>query len=341
MTTGFGTSNICWVPEGEVFHFIDLHHWAQWRIDLDLWRIALAPAGIAHLRESAREGFALCRTRFKGDAEALAAVEQGEHFVASLPETLSDLPEQAADLALPQGPLTSLWLRLSDVPLESFYPEDYRSVPETVESHGVLPSVGALTLPGCDELEIPLLGEGDARFFLLTPTLDCVAEYPLPHDRPPPILEEFCGYLGNSNRGRMVNLRLEGGIATENPVAIPLFRLAEREGFATLYLHFSTPPEPTVLAPLRPSQAARVETSLTAQGFDRTFSAGRNIVFQRGGDCLHALWDLPGLESEDQPALPPILLAARAQGSRDPLLREALLTAALQAALGPSPERRR
>jgi hypothetical protein len=334
MSTGFGTANICWVPEGQVLRFIDLHHWVEWRLDLEKWRVALASSGVEFLRQQAGEGFKLCRVRFKGDPEALSQVDHAEQFVASLSESLEAPPEDVADLSLPNGPLAALWVRVSDAPLESFFEEDYRPAPAAAESLARLPAVGALALPACDALEIPLLLEAEGNFSLLTPSVDCVAEYPLPVDCIPPILDEFCGHMGNSNQGKMVNLRLDARISAENPIATALCRLEPGGGYATLYLHFRTPTEPTVSVPVLPAQAARIEASLAEQGFARVTRVGPNQIWRRGDDWVHCLWAARGLESEDVPMLPPFIAVAQAGGSRDPRQREALLTTILQAAFG-------
>jgi hypothetical protein len=331
MTTGFGTSNICWVPDGQCFRFIDLLRWTEWRLDLDRWQLTVAPRAVEHLVNTARHGFNEIRKHVTGPTEAL---DRGERLIESLQSLIAPTPDDLADLHLPTGPLAALWVRISDVPLESFFDEDYRPVPEGVESFACLPAIGALSLPECDELEVPLVGEMDENFSVLTPGYDFVAEYPLALDRIPPILDEYCGLLGNSNQGKMVNLTLEGRVAGENPVAVPLHRLDERAAYATLYLHFASASDSTVLLPLQHGHRSRVETSLMEQGFECVQREGENRVWQRGQDWVHTVWDAPGPECEGVTTLPPMIAVAQADGSRDPALREALLAAILRTALG-------
>ncbi|MBN1475595.1 hypothetical protein JXA47_02475 [Candidatus Sumerlaeota bacterium] len=331
MTTGFGTSNICWVPEGQCFRFIDLLRWTEWRLDLERWQLAIAPRAVEHLVNTARHGFNEIRKRGSGPAEAL---DRGEHLVESLESLITPTPDDLADLHLPTGPLSALWVRVSDVPLESFFDEDYRPITEGVESHACLPAIGALSLPECDELEVPLVGGVEENFSVLTPGYDFVAEYPLPLDQIPPILDEYCGLQGNSNQGKMVNLTCEGRIAGENPVSLPLHRLDERAAFATLYLHFSTASDATVLLPLQRGHRRRVEASLSEQGFECVRCEGENRVWRRGQDWVHTIWDAPGPECEGIASLPPMIAVAQAEGSREPALRESLLAAILRTAQG-------
>ncbi len=341
MTTGFGTENICWVPEGEPLRFIDLFHWAEWRLDLDRWRLAMSAEAVVELRDRARHGLKLCRIRGERDPDLLSDVEHAEEFIDSLSHALEAPAANLPTVSLARGPLTSLWVRISDLPLESFFDEDYRFAPPPIESVARLKVMGELRLPACDELEIPMSETSEETFTILMPTGDSVGEYPLPADEPPPILDEYCGLRGNSNRGKAVNLGLDGRICGENPLATPLSQLSDEGGFITLYLHFRTPLTHTVMMPLASSHVHRVEASLQGQGFERVLSERRNQVWQRGEDWVHCLWNLPGLESEDVPVLNPVIVVARAEGSRDPGLREALLGAILKTALGEVPDPRR
>lgn len=331
MTTGFGTSNICWVPEGECFRFIDVLRWSEWRLDLDRWQLAIAQRAVEQLVSTARLGFNEIRKHETGPTEA---IDRGERLVESLETLIAPTPDDLAELHLPAGPLSALWVRVSDVPLESFFDEDYRPVPEEVESFACLPAIGALCLPECDELEVPLVGGVEENFSVLTPGYDFVAEYPLALDRIPPILDEYCGLQGNSNQGKMVNLTCEGRVAAENPVSVPLHRLDEESAYATLYMHFTSVSDSTVLLPLTHRHRSRVETSLMEQGFECVRREGENRVWQRAGDWVHTIWDAPGPECEGVATLPPMITVAQAEGSRDPALREALLAAILRTAQG-------
>lgn len=320
--------------------FIDLHHWREWRLDLARWSLALAPSGLEDLRARAAEGLMLCRARRDQTPEALRAVEHAEAFLASLGDALPAGPEDLVDLPLPLGPLAAVWARISDVPLESFFEEDYRTGGPAAEGFARLPVIGALSLPVCDDLDVPLPEPGPDNFSLITPGVDCVAEYPLPLDELPPILDEFCGARGNSNQGKMINLGLDARLVSELPVATPLCRLEPGGGFATLYLHFKTPQDNTVSLPLRPSQARRVGQSLPEQGFTRVRAVGPNQIWRRGEDWVHCVWAAPGLESEDVMQLPPFVIAAQAEGSQEPAPREALLASIVQTALGHVPQSR-
>jgi hypothetical protein len=342
MTAGFGTENVCWVPEGECLRFVDLLHWTEWRLDLDRWRLALPVQAREALIAQTREALNLCRARAEKEPETFRDVEHAESFLITLSEHLDPPSESTTSLTTPLGPLASIWVRLSDIPLESFFEEDYRPTPEPVKSFGCISSLGALRLPLCDDLEVPLMGaDPEDRIAVLTPAIDCVGEYPLPLDQPPPVLDEFCGLRGNSNRGKMVNLTLDAKISSDTPIATPLFRLGRGGGFATIYFHFQTPTSPTVLLPLPPGHVHRVESSLESQGFQRTLSERRNQIWKRDEDWVHCLWNIPGLESEDLPVLDPIIVVAQAEGSRDPALREALLAAILHTALGEVPDLKR
>ncbi len=340
MSTGFGTENICWVPEGELFRFIDLTRWAEWRLDLDHWRVALPASARTTLIRETEEGLARCRARGEGDAELLQAVDRAERLCRALEEVIESLSEELAMIAYPAGSLDALWVRVSDLPLESFHADDYRPPPEPTESLAHLPAIGALALPDCESLEIPLLDQTGDNFSLLTPGFDCVAEYPLPLDQMLPIFDEFCGQGGNSNRGKMVNLSLDGRLTGETPVCVPLHRLPGDLGFVTLYMLFQAPQEHAVALPLRSRQVHRVEASLEGQGFTCVLAHGRNQIWRRADDWIHCVWNAPGLESADVSTLPPFVIAAQAEGSRDPALREALLAAVLQTAIGKVPDSR-
>lgn len=338
MSIGFGTSNVCWVPEGQPLRFIDLQRWAEWRLDLQFWRVALAPGLIESLCDRAAEGIELCRGRAVESPRLEETIERAGGFLATLGESVEETPRSMSRIELPLGPVTSIWVRVSDAPLESFFQEDYAEQErDGGESVALIPVSGALALPECDEFEIPLLAERQEGFALLVPGHDPIAEYPLAVDRFPPMFDEFCGASGNSNQGKMINIGLNGRIARENPVATPLGLLSPGDGYATLYFHFETDTEHTVLSPVPAKHLGQIEESLGKQGFERVARNGRNQIWRRDDDWLHCIWNAPGLESEEVPALPPFIIAARAEGSRDSALREALLGAVLQTALGQVP----
>jgi len=211
----------------------------------------------------------------------------------------------------------TFWVRISQEPVESFFPEDYPERPAADPGAPVvLSTIGTVAFNAMGDTECELPSERPHSFDLAALGADPITSVePLAPDAPLPLLREYCGLNGSSNQGEMVTIDLHSQIPDASLAAIPI----RREGttrYDTLYLHLETMVGDRMpVFPFRHDQAARIAERLKESGFSPTRRSKRFSVWERGHDTIQLYRLLEGKESEGVPVLPSFCLATQADAS--------------------------
>jgi hypothetical protein len=314
VTTNFDTDNIFYVPQQNQLRLFDLYGWR--RVDLDVHRlnIFLNEPYLSRITEKLLEISDRCNV----DKNIVAG------FLAQIPVhhvQRSDAPV-LLDVLEPQR--LTFWARISDVPQESFALEDYElGDPKHVESFAI-PLYGSFFFSSLQNYELNLpFEEGNEAFLLEIPRDDALAVNSLSAQDFLPILDEFCGYYGYSNRGNLVNYTMTGEIARDCLGCLPLFRIGD-DLFATLYFHINTPVEHSLTISVPEDKIDAVLVPLKKMGFAICTERSGNWILSRGNDVIHYYANAAGKESLGSRFLAPFILVASADGNREPAARASL-----------------
>ncbi len=325
----FGTDDVVYVPEGSQLVFDDVYRWRRFRLDVRAFGLRLAAEGLDHTRQ-----------RMQG---ALLRVQESPRFATSHRQIaintdimLRDLEAAAWD-APPAAESASLadffrteqvgwWVRVTDLPAESFFAEDYER--EAIAAPGPVSyrTYGTVHIAQLDGLDVPLAGEegGAGPFSIDVPPGGGLGRFALPPREPLALVREYCGVHGASAHGHTLNLDTHATIPGEHRFCTPLGRVGERL-FATLYLHYAHPVEAEVLGRIPPDALPTAVQLLEASGFVPAGEGRRFRIYEREGDIVHLYAGLDGKESEGVREMPAFLLVAQASGQFDPMNRGALL----------------
>jgi hypothetical protein len=331
-TSGFGTDNIIFVPEDGVLSVWDLVSW-QW-LRLDTRRLMIRPRqatvdqivmdieqALVDLRKKAEKRKTKVPPRIQESADAI--LDSLEAFAGSGGDI--DVRIEAPG---PEG--MTWWVRITDAPVESFFPEDYAPQPEAAPQTLAFPVYGSVTLQGLAELEIPFPAEGPgAAFWLLVPARGAMTCEPIPAERSLPLVREYCGSKGVSAHGNSINIDTRGKVTANHSGCTPLTRVGSSL-YTTLYFHLNTGAVSQVCAPLPSGRAPAVLEVLDRSRFE-IVAASEPLclpswcVLRRDEDVVHLYHGLEGKESEGQHTMPDLLVVAMAGGESDPELRGQLL----------------
>lgn len=322
----FQTDNIFYLPPGEPLQIYDIIHWR--RIDLPVQsafaQINPAMAGVI------KERAALALSHAQQDQpglDPLVESERMDRFLAALPfsEAGDKVTGVFETLFDPLRPI--FWVRFSQQPLESFFPEDYEPSPSRQEAcETALSCIGGISFNALGDFVCDLPSENPYSIRVsLVPGDSILQAVRLDPFEPLPLLEEYCGLLGSSNKGRAVTIDLAGEVPEHLLAAIPM-GCDEAGIYQTLYLHLDTEVEVQPIRPFHPPDAANVASALKTAGFHPRRREKQFSVWERdGGDVIQIYRNLPGKESEGVRILPPFCLAVLAGGSTDVYERHELL----------------
>ncbi|GAB4325347.1 MAG: hypothetical protein Kow0059_21380 [Candidatus Sumerlaeia bacterium] len=354
----FGTDNVFFVPEGTPLIFFDLYHACAWKLDVLQAQTIAAETMRQPLRDrlaaALDEHFEANPDLTGGQREELRRRVQG--FFDAIRWIGDEAGYEAAwPLDALVAPLTAtLWIRLSDAPLESFAEEDYRTGDEAdgpADAAQYTPLFGALELRALGQWELKMPGEpGRMPFFLRWPDASrAIRREPLDPLQPLPIVEEYIGTAGVSALGHVANYTLKGALSEENSGAVPLCRQGGGRLFVTLYFHLAQHVEFDVTFNRLPAHPRLVHERLTANGFAAVRHDAGWVIYARGlatapavgpddwRDVIHFYYDIEGKESYERPSAQPFLWIARAGGSPEPGERSKLIEE-LRGLFGVSPE---
>lgn len=338
MTASFGSDNVIFVPAGSKLRIYDIAGWRMAEIDVLHAQVRLRPHASELFASQFREAVKamLASKRFtERQAELPMLADKVLRALAPKNAPPNSRPAPPASISEETGFTVQWWVRIGDMPAETFFEEDYDEhegfQSGEIDSH---PLYGSVYLMNFDEFEAPFPGRGeDAAFAIDVASNGGVTSHEIPVLEPLPILDEYCGARGASALGVTINMNPKGEVEGDHLLSVPMHRI-EGGLFATLYIHMTTPTVPRVMAKLRTVDLPAVAEILGRSGFEITTKTPQFICFVRGGDVVHIYIAVPGKESEGVLLMPPLLIIARAGDTTDMTLRSELLDAIVQVGLG-------
>jgi hypothetical protein len=331
VSSGFGTNNLIFVPEDEVLSLWDIQSWTRMRLDTRRLTVRPRQATLDQITmdvEEALSGLSRAAKRKKAKlpdelrSRADTVLNSLEGFIA--PEAVINVRMESPGLA---G--MTWWVRITDAPTESYFPEDYVDAPVHPTRADAFPVFGSMTLERLGTLDIPFPADGaGAAFFLLIPE-DAIQVESIPAEEPLPLIREYCGVNGVSAHGHSVNIDTISKITANHSGCTPLSRVGS-ELFATLYFHLQCDVANSVCAALPTGKAPVVLEVLDRSRFEIISAAepGRLpawCILRREEDVVHIYHGLEGKESEGHHTMPDLVVVTRAGGTSDPELRSQLL----------------
>ena len=191
MSLNFGTDNVYYVPEGESLVFFDIYDMRRLEMNLDRWGLFYNESHISFIRDSIQTASDRWENHQKKNKVG-AALQAVQSFLADLPVRAfpAGRPLNMNDLLSPQ--VITLWVRCSDVPLESFYEEDYpMNQPASSAAIRFAPLIGAVYLAAIGDFELSIHEYADQEgFFLEIPDAQGVGIAPLDPDAILPLMKD-------------------------------------------------------------------------------------------------------------------------------------------------------
>ncbi len=323
----FGTDDVIYVPEGAQLLFDDVYRWRRFRLDVRTFGLRLAAAGLEHTRERMER--------------ALVRVKESPRFADSALQIAVNTGIMLEDLAAASAPDTGgesgslsgffrtgdvrWWVRLTDLPAESFFDEDYER--PAVAAPGALAyrTYGTVHIAQLDGLDLHLVrdGNGAEPLCIDVPEPGGLGRFTLPPDQPLALVREYCGVHGASAYGHTLNVNTHAAIPEDHQFCTPLGRVGGKL-FATLYVLYRHPVESEVLGQIPEDALPAAIELLETSGFALLSQGRRFRIYAREGDVVHLYAGLDGKESEGVREMPAFLLVAQAGGQFDPMNRGAL-----------------
>ncbi|MCC5877355.1 MAG: hypothetical protein JJU11_14120 [Candidatus Sumerlaeia bacterium] len=328
----FQTDDLIYVPEGGRLTFDDVHLWRRVCIDTRKAGLRMRASAFERVSDQMRGALELVKVsdRHKDVADR---VEENVGIM------LKDLAGRAG--ALTGGvesrfadkirqPSAKFWVRLSDIPAETFHQDDYEREVDTAGTSAAFHTYGNVTIAQLDNLEVAISGDEEGirelPFSVDLPAEDGVTLNALSPVEPLHLIHEFCGVHGASSMGHTINLDTQGNIPEYHQFCTPLGTVGKKL-LATLYFYIAFAPQARVAAPLSPNRLQPCMDILKQSEFEIVHEGPTHRIYQRGGDVVHVYFDLQGKEAEGVPVMPPLLVVACAGGLFDPMNRGALYEA--------------
>ncbi len=325
MALNFETDNIFYVPEGGRLRIYDLYQWRIVSLDVHNFRLYLNTTYLADIKKKVNEAYrrSIAKKSHTSRKDKVQAKLKG--FFNSL-EVVSAPAEQNPLLQRIFAPQqATFWVRLSDGPLESFFPDDYQEIRPAPRAHNIFPLYGSLVFSALGDYEFRLPRERyDQAFLLDVPSTTGITVSDLPADQLLPIDNEFCGSFGYSNKGNLITYTKSSEMSTENLCCIPLYRI-HNSLYATLYLHLQTPVEYNVIIKPRERLLATLHNLFAEHGFHRIHEQNGNTIYRRQDDVLHVYENVAGKESLSSRFLAPFILIVQKNGTHNPGQRSKLI----------------
>jgi len=318
MSLNFESENIFYVPEGEMLTFYDIFKWRKILFNIFKFKVKLNQLrkqiisnriidNLEIIKSENVEEYEEKKERMKYFLDNISYFDQDQITFAD-PQTLKNFVD------------ISFWVRISDKPLESYFEADYLNEIVDDEDYFNLPVVGGIPLSSLNDFEMNFF-DNEMDIILQIPKKDGVILKPLEVDGFLPIVEEFCGYFGTSNRGNLVNYDLFGTIARENLCCTPISK-KERNLYQTLYFQIKTDCQFNLLKTVVSNKAVE---RLKVLKFKEIKREEKRIIFTRNDDVVHLYIELPGVEYSDYPVVPTFLIAVQYKGSVEPKDRDILM----------------
>lgn len=315
----FGTEDLVFVPEDGLLILDDVQNWR--RIKFDVRRLGL------RLRSTAFDEVAE-RIRSAADLMSKSARHGAEmpRYMAHVDAVIRDLaPLSGAGEVSYTGDLrvetrsseAGWWVRLSDRPAESFFPEDYdRQVGHASGECTSYPTYGSVHVDMLQGLDIPLAGDEEhgLPFVIEVPNRGGIGRFTMPPLEPLALVHEFCGVHGVSANGRTLNVDARGDVVSSHQFCTPLGRVGGSL-YATLYFHYRTEQGSAVIGRVPDQRILDLAATLERSHFKQVGEGPTHRLYEREGDVVHLYSGLTGHEAEGQPVMPSLIVVAAADGS--------------------------
>ncbi len=304
----------------------DLYDWRIFSLDVHNFRLYLNTTYRGDIKKKVNEAYRRAIAKKSHSSQKNKIQPKLKEFfnsleVASAPAGQNPLLQR---IFAPQQ--ATFWMRLSDGPLESFFPDDYQhSQPTTPRPLNIFPLYGSLIFSTLGDYELMLPEEDyDQAFLLDVPPTTGISVSPLPADQLLPIDNEFCGAFGYSNKGNLITYTQSSEISTENLCCIPLYRIHDTL-YATLYLHLQTPVGYDVIIKPPERVLPTLHNLFAEHGFHRIHEQKGNAIYRRQDDVLHLYENVAGRESLGSRFLDPFILLVQKNGTHNPAERSKLI----------------
>ncbi len=325
----FGTNDVIYVPENHQLVLDDVYTWKRYRIDVRRFGLRIRPEAFELVADRVRSGIEIARhsPRFTGTIDQVIANTDLmlRDLAAYSGQATGSLPGDLANFF--RANHSAWWIRLTDLPGESFHAEDYErtlSSQPRIEPHFTYGSVHIAQLDSLD-VDLPANDEGHP-FSIDVPAEQGLTRWTIPPAEPLPLIHEYCGAHGASAFGRTVNIDTHGNLADFHQFCTPIGILGEKL-YATLYVYYGVEKSADVLTRV-PADDLDVYMALLEKSHFRLVGSGPTWrIFDRDGDVVHLYDGLESKESEGVETMPPFMLVAAAGGQHDPLHRAELLEA--------------
>jgi hypothetical protein len=325
----FGTDDVIYVPENTQLIFDDVYRWRRFKIDVRRLGVRMRTNAFEEVSGRIRGALALCREspRFAESINQIAV--NSELMVRDLAQVAGSL-EEALHGSLQdvfRSESATWWVRVSDLPAESFFDEDYERQAESPAKAVPYLTYGRALIAQLDGLDIELPGdEAGLPFSLDVPEGDGLTRWTMPVGEPLALVREYCGARGASAYGHTMNLDTNAAIAEAHQFCTLIGRLGEKL-FATLYFYYGTTQIAEIVEKLSDEELPEVQKLLEKSGFALRNEGPTWRIFERDGDVVHLYSGLAGKESEGVETMPHFVLVASAGGQFDPQQRAELLEA--------------
>lgn len=331
----FGTDNIYVVPPGESLQIYDIYNWRVLKLNLARLKVYLNQDYLPEIKRELASVRKRLATLLQGKKPLVGEKELNGFFEGFNSCMLPQLDSQAAQTALnkifaPQS--VTFWLRISDEPLESFFPEDYwdRAGNEVIsEQELLLPVNVSLYLGSLEGYELPLALDDEASgvpFVIGFKPEQLLQVASIPPLEFLPLADDFCGALGASGRGIVINYTPFATLSQQNLAATPLYKVGAAH-YVTLYFSLTTRAEYNIIFPLTEKQTQIAIEKMQQAGFRIVKYENENYLLRRQDSIVHLYCSAPGKETVSvDKFLPPFLLLVANEGKCSPAERAALMS---------------
>lgn len=330
----FGTNDVIYVPAGQPLVFDDVYRWKRFKIDIDQLGLRIRPGAFEEVATKMRAALEIVRHSPRFVDSAMQISQNTDGFLRDLATHAgaAEEPIQASFAERLKANQASWWLRISDLPGESFFEEDYERRAKTIPNPLPHHTYGSVSIAQLDGLDVPLSGDDEdgSPFSIDTPENGGVTRWSIVPTEPLALVHEYCGEHGASANGRTVNVSTLGELTEAHQFCTPMARLGSL--YVTLYFHYIVGSHGRVIGRIPETALEHYLAVVKHSGFALANEGPTWRIFQRDGDVLHFYSGLAGKEVEGVETIPPFMLVTRSGDSDDPLLRAELFEAVRDAA---------
>lgn len=324
MTLNFGTDNVYYVPEGQPLIFFDIYNMRRLEFHIDRWGLFYNQAHMEYITNAVNSAQDIwCRHQSRNPATQ-GNLEKVQSFLRDFPRRPfpSKSPLDLKNIFSLQE--ITFWVRCSDIPLESFFEEDYSKHPVTIQGAGYTPLMGAIQLSSIGDYELDIHEGIETKGFFLEIPEGSITIAPLPPEEILPLDEGYFGAFGSSGNGHVINLTHESKVSEENLVCVPFQRIGEHY-YATLYFHLGTEVKFDIIRRFHEKRLGFMRAAMSELGFKLVCDQNGNALYSRDNSHIHLYANATGKESTGSRFLRPFLLVTCHEGEDAPGKRSHLM----------------